>query len=37
MPGDSRETGNLVEVRTCGYHDHENPEVASLQGSIVIR
>lgn len=36
-PGQRRETGNLVAVRTCGFHDHENPTVANLQGRIVIR
>jgi plastocyanin len=36
QPGESRETGNLVTVRTCGYHDHENPDDASLKGRIVI-
>ena len=35
--GQSRETGNLVTVRTCGYHDHGNPEATTLQGTIVIR
>lgn len=35
--GQSRETGNLVTVRTCGFHDHDNPTNASLQGRIVIR
>ena len=35
--GQSRETGNFVIVRTCGYHEHDNPEAANLQGSIVIR
>ncbi len=37
QPGDSRETGNLVTVRTCTYHDHENPSNASLKGRIVVR
>jgi len=37
QPGQSRETGNLVVVRTCGFHDHENPDVAGLRGRIVIR
>jgi plastocyanin len=37
QPGQSRETGNLVAVRTCGFHDHENPDVATLRGRIVIR
>lgn len=37
QPGQSRETGNLVQVRTCGFHDHENPGDASLRGRIIIR
>lgn len=37
LPGQMRETGNLVEARTCGFHDHDNPTVASLNGSITIR
>lgn len=36
-PGQSRQTGNLNTVRTCGYHDHEQPLNSSLQGSIVIQ
>ena len=24
-PGQSRETGNFVNVQSCGYHDHSNP------------
>ena len=36
-PGQSRETGNLVEVRTCGFHDHDDANNPSLKGSIVIR
>ena len=35
--GQSRETGNLVVARTCGFHDHDMPEVTGLQGSIIIR
>ena len=35
-PGQSRETGNLVTIRTCGFHDHQNPNNANLQGSITI-
>ena len=34
--GQSRQTGNLVVARTCGFHDHDNFSVKSLQGSIVI-
>ena len=35
--GQSRETGNLVLARTCGFHDHDNPDNANLQGRITIR
>jgi plastocyanin len=37
QPGQSRETGNLNTVRTCGYHDHNLPTVTNLQGTIQIR
>lgn len=36
QPGQSRETGNFVIARTCGYHDHNQPDTESLQGRIVI-
>lgn len=36
-PGQSRETGNLVVARTCGFHDHDNPSQQNLTGQIVIR
>jgi plastocyanin len=38
-PGQSRETGNLNAVRTCGFHDHDNPPPAGSRwtGSLVIR
>ena len=36
-PGQSRQTGNLNTVRTCGYHDHEQDTVRSLQGTITIQ
>jgi plastocyanin len=36
-PGQNRETGNLVVVRTCGFHDHEDPDNANLKGRIVVR
>lgn len=35
--GQSRETGNLVVARTCGFHDHLNPDDTRLKGRIVIR
>jgi plastocyanin len=36
-PGQSRETGNLVVARTCGFHDHDNPDNQTLHGQIVIQ
>ena len=36
-PGQRRETDNLVTVRTCGLHDHDDPENLALRGRIVIR
>jgi plastocyanin len=35
--GQSRESGNLVTVRTCGFHDHDDPNNVNLRGSIIIR
>ena len=35
-PGQSKQTGNLNTVRTCGYHDHNQNTVESLQGTITI-
>lgn len=36
-PGQSRQTGNLTIARVCGYHDHQKPETASLNGTITIQ
>ena len=33
QPGQSATTQNLNRVRTCGYHDHNQPDVTSLQGT----
>ena len=35
--GQRRESGNFVAVRTCGYHDHEDPFNTNLHGRIVVR
>jgi hypothetical protein len=37
VQGQSRETGNLNVVRTCGFHDHDNPDNNNLKGRIVVR
>ena len=35
--GQRRETGNFVTVRSCGIHDHDDPDNANLRARIVIR
>ena len=36
--GQQRQTGNMVTNRpVCGFHDHDAPNVAGLQGSISIQ
>jgi plastocyanin len=37
VPGQSKLTGNLTVLRTCGYHDHNLPTVTSLQGQIIVQ
>jgi plastocyanin len=37
VPGQSRQTSNLVVARRCGFHDHLAFEVAALKGSITIQ
>jgi plastocyanin len=37
QPGQSRATQNLNTVRVCGFHDHNNPFVASLTGTIRVQ
>jgi len=34
-PGQTKLTGNLNAVRTCGFHDHDQSENTSLQGTII--
>jgi plastocyanin len=35
--GQSKQTGNLNVVRTCGYHDHNRDGDTSLQGQIIVQ
>ena len=35
--GASGTTQNLNNRRTCGYHDHNQPDVVALQGTITIQ
>ena len=34
--GQSRTSGNFNTVRTCGFHDHNEPSTTELQGRITI-
>ena len=36
-PGESRQSGNLNTIRTCGYHDNSHEEDARLRGTITIQ
>jgi plastocyanin len=35
--GQTKLTGNLTVTRTCGFHDHNQPTVASLTGQIIVQ
>lgn len=35
--GQSRETGNMTVVRTCGFHDHDDPANSAVHGRIITR
>jgi plastocyanin len=37
QPGQTKLTGNLNVVRVCGYHDHNQPDVVGLQGTIRVQ
>jgi plastocyanin len=37
QPGQSRETGNIVIARTCGFHDHDSPGTQTLWGQITAK
>jgi len=36
-PGQSRTSGNFNTPRTCGFHDHNEPDTTGLQGRIIIQ
>jgi plastocyanin len=36
-PGQTRESGNLVDPGNCGFHDHINPGTQTLHGTITVR
>jgi plastocyanin len=34
-PGQTKQTGNMNVVRSCGFHDHDQSDNRSLQGTII--
>jgi hypothetical protein len=36
-PGQTKQTGAFPTARTCGFHDHDDPDNAAVKGSIVVR
>lgn len=36
-PGQTKQTSAFTTARTCGFHDHDDPDNAGLRGAIVIR
>jgi len=37
QPGQQRTSSNLNTARTCGFHDHGEPNNAGLRGSVIIQ
>ena len=37
QPGQSKTSFGFANSGTCGYHDHDNSDTASLKGSIVVQ
>ncbi len=36
-PGQNKQTGNFTTVRTCTFHDHNDPDNANLKGQIRVQ
>jgi plastocyanin len=36
-PGQTKLTNAFTAARTCGFHDHNNPTDAALQGNVIIQ
>ena len=37
VSGQTKSTNALTTARTCGYHDHDDPDNGALKGTIVVR
>jgi plastocyanin len=35
-PGQQRDSGTLNTVRSCGFHDHDDPDNVALRGTVTI-
>jgi hypothetical protein len=36
-PGQSRTSNALTTARTCGFHDHDDPDNGSVRGQVTVR
>src|SRR5512134_1762916 len=36
-PGQTKQTQAFTVARTCGFHDHDNPDNAAVRGSVIVR
>jgi plastocyanin len=36
-PGQTKQTNAFTAARTCGFHDHDNPDNAAVRGSVIVR
>jgi plastocyanin len=36
-PGQQRDSGALTAARTCGFHDHDDPDNVALHGTVTIQ
>jgi plastocyanin len=37
QPGQSRESSNLTARRTCGFHDHDDPDNSAVRGTVTVQ
>jgi plastocyanin len=37
QPGQSKTTFGFANTGSCGYHDHNNPDISGLKGRIVVQ
>ena len=37
QPGQSRDSQDLTARRSCGFHDHNQPDNAALRGTVTVQ